>query len=269
MRKKQVLHNYPLRCIIMHILFYWGIAMRIDYEKISKSYDSVRNANHHTIDAFLQGFSFTEASKVLDFGCGTGNYADLLQRITHAQVYGVEPSDGMREKAAAKNPAVFLAKGDHEHIPFEDSFFSFIYMTDVIHHVPDIDKMFAEFFRVLKRNGRICIVTESHDQIERRFYVKYFPSTAIADKNRYPDIPIIIEKALKAGFIHIRTDVTENSSQKVSMDFVEIVRAKGYSMFHLIPDDEYRRGLLVLEKDVGTDVPVIPGSGETLIWFGK
>jgi len=103
------------------ILFFGGDSMQIDYEKISKSYDSVRNANHHTINAFLQGFPFSEATRALDFSCGTGNYADLLQKVTNAQVFGVEPSDGMRERAAAKNPKVIVAKGNHEHIPFEET----------------------------------------------------------------------------------------------------------------------------------------------------
>lgn len=243
--------------------------MHIDYEKISKSYDSVRNANQSIISVFLQNLRITEATKVLDFGCGTGNYADSLQRVTNAQVFGVDPSDGMREKAAVKNPCVIFVRGNHEHIPFEDNFFDFIYMTDVIHHVPDVDAMFRELFRVLKKNGCICIVTESHDQIEKRFYVKYFPTTAIADKNRYPDISVIIEKAVKAGFTPTHTDIRVIGSKKVNLDFVELVRAKGYSMFHLIPEEEYRKGLAELEKDVKADNLVVPGSSETLIWFGK
>lgn len=59
----------------------------------------------------------------------------------------------MREKAIAKNPKIDFVKGDHEHIPFRDSFFDFAYMTDVIHHVPDLVVMFKELNRVLKKNG--------------------------------------------------------------------------------------------------------------------
>ncbi len=243
--------------------------MGIDYEKISKSYDSVRNANQSIISVFLQNITITEETKVLDFGCGTGNYADSLQKTTHAQVFGVEPSDGMREKAATKNSSVFFAKGNHEHIPFEDNFFDFVYMTDVIHHIPDLGVMFREIFRVLKKEGHLCIVTESHEQIDKRFFVKYFPTTAVADKLRYPDIPTIIDVALKAGFSHIRTGVTEGGINKVQPDFVDLVRAKGYSMFHLIPEEEYHKGLTELEKDVMTDALFVPGSSETLVWFGK
>ena len=43
-------------------------------------------------------------------------------------------------------------------------------MTDVIHHVPDVDRMFEEIERVLKYEGKLCIVTESHVQIDDRFY---------------------------------------------------------------------------------------------------
>ena len=243
--------------------------MGIDYEKISKNYDSVRYANQSTISVFLQNLHITEATKVLDFGCGSGNYADTLQKATHAQVFGVEPSDGMREKAVSKNSSVVFSKGNHGHIPFEDNFFDFVYMTDVIHHIPDLGVMFRELFRVLKKEGFLCIVTQSHEQIDKRFYVKYFPTTAIVDKHRYPDIPVIIGDAVKAGFSHIRTNVKEGGITKVQSDFVELARAKGYSMFHLIPEEEYQKGLTELEKDVMTDALFVPDSSGTLVWLGK
>ena len=108
----------------------------------------------------------------------------------------------MREKAAAKNPNVIVANGDHNNIPFECDYFDFAYMTDVIHHIPDIAVMFIQLARVLKSKAYLCIVTQSHAQIEGRFYTNYFPSTAKVDKKRYPDVGEIIECALSTGFIH-------------------------------------------------------------------
>lgn len=93
-------------------------------------------------------------------------------------------------------------KGSHESIPFADNYFDFVYMTDVIHNIPDMRIIFKEIGRVLKSGGRLCIVTESHKQIEDRFYVKYFPTT-IVDKGRYPDIDEIINKAQAHIFKHI------------------------------------------------------------------
>jgi ubiquinone/menaquinone biosynthesis C-methylase UbiE len=129
----------------------------------------VREADVNLINLFLGEVNFAENTRVLDFGCGTGNYADKLQKITSAKVYGVEPSAGMREKAKAKNTNVIFAAGNHENIPFLDDFFDFVYMTDVIHHIPELDVMFTEIKRVLKASGKLCILTQSHRQIEHRF----------------------------------------------------------------------------------------------------
>ena len=110
--------------------------MQVNYNDISKKYDDVRSADIELINLFMKMIIINENTKILDFGCGTGNYADKLQRITQARVYGVEPSEGMREKARQKNTSLNVVEGNHINIPFEEKFFDFIYMTYVIHHVP-------------------------------------------------------------------------------------------------------------------------------------
>lgn len=244
--------------------------MAVNYNEISQIYDNVRNEEKGIVDLFLNELNPTSTTRILDFGCGTGNYANALQKQSIAQVYGVEPSDGMREKAVAKNPNIFFVKGNHEYIPFEDNYFDFVYMTDVIHHIPDISLLFKEITRVLKTNGKICIVTESHKQIDNRFYVKYFPSTAIVDKERYPDIVEIINEAKNHSLIHMKNTIIDSGNESlVTTDFVELVRNKGYSMFHLIPNDEYTLGLEKLENDIKSGPIKCINSGETLIWLQK
>lgn len=244
--------------------------MSVNYNEISITYDSVRSENKGVVDLFIKELDITNTTKVLDFGCGTGNYANTLQRLTQAHVCGVEPSDGMREKAITKNTNVAFAKGNHESIPFEDNYFDFVYMTDVIHHIPDVRMMFTEIGRVLKSGGSLCIVTESHEQIDNRFYVKYFPSTAIVDKGRYPDIDEIISKAQGQPLLHIKNVIKgEGAEISVTSDFVELVRNKGFSMFHLIPDNEYFSGLKQLEADALSGNLITKNSGETLVWFKK
>ena len=244
--------------------------MAVDYNAISQIYDNVRAENKSIVDLFIEEVKITNRTRILDFGCGTGNYANMLQRLTRAKVYGIEPSDGMREKAIAKNVNITVVKGDHKNIPFEDSYFDFVYMTDVIHHIPDIEMMFKEIGRVLKSGGSLCIATQSHEQIDNRFYVKYFPSTAIVDKRRYPDIDKIISKAQGQSFEHIKNAIIgEGVEVAVTADFVKLVKNKGFSMFHLISDDEYNVGLKQLEADVLTGSLELKTSGETLIWLKK
>ena len=165
---------------------------KIKYNQIANKYDSSRTSNSNTIDLFREKVKLQKETKVLDFGCGTGNYLITIHDKFGCQCFGVEPSDSMREIAIQKNPKALIKKGNHEYIPFPDNEFDFVYMTDVIHHVPDMNKMFSELCRVIKQSGLLCIVTESHNQIKNRFYNKYFPSLKSVELKRYPSILDII-----------------------------------------------------------------------------
>ncbi len=242
--------------------------MEIDYNVLSKDYDLTRGVNVDLIKQIVSKASVNKDSCVLDFGCGTGNYAHAIKKLTGVHIFGVEPSDGMREKAQEKSTDIEFKKGDHTHIPFTDGFFDLIYMTDVIHHVPNIDMMFAQFFRVLKESGLICIITESHEQIETRFWSAYFPATVPAEKNRYPNIPNIIAAAQQHGF-SVDEIVSTSSEQHISADFITLVENKGYSMFRLISDDDFSSGLKRLKEDFENQVEIQSNHGETLLWLNK
>lgn len=239
--------------------------MSINYNILAQDYDLTRTANINIINLFAAEVPL-DGKVILDFGCGTGNFAYAVKKLTTADIYGVEPSDGMREKALAKG--IDVRCGDHSSVPFDDNFFDFIYMTDVIHHVPDMKMMFAEFSRVLKPTGLVCILTESHRQLETRFWVKHFPATVAAEKKRYPDIPDIINAAKSVGFDEYNITVTDTDSEFIiSEDFVKLVENKGYSMFRLIDESDYQSGLAALKKNFEDKTMIYSNHGETLLWL--
>jgi ubiquinone/menaquinone biosynthesis C-methylase UbiE len=241
--------------------------MSINYDILARDYDLTHAANVHTISLFSGELSL-DGKAVLDFGCGTGNFACAIKTHTTAEVYGVEPSGGMREKALAKG--LDARRGDHSSIPFPDGSIDFIYLTDVIHHVPDLGVMFSEFYRVLKPGGLICVLTESHRQLETRFWTRYFPTTVDVEKNRYPDIPAIISAAVTAGLDEHKVVATDaNSEFTISEDFVRLVENKGYSMFRLIEESDYATGLAALKRDFEDQRTLRDNHGETLIWLRK
>ena len=241
--------------------------MAIDYNILAQDYDLTRTANISTLNRFAEEIAL-DGKVILDFGCGTGNFTFALTRLTTAKVYGAEPSDGMREKALAKG--LDVRKGNHTKLPFEDNFFDFIYMTDVVHHVPDVAAMFAELRRVCKHGGLICILTESHEQLATRFWVKHFPATVAAERARYPDIPVLVAAAETAGLmLHKRVETDAPHEAVVSEDFVRLVENKGYTMFRLITDAEYQTGLAALRADCESGVVIPCVHGETLLWLRK
>ena len=212
---------------------------------------------------------FADPTTILDFGCGTGNYLDQIQRLYGPKCYGVEPSESMRERAAMKNAACIVKAGNHLHVPFPDDHFDFVYMTDVIHHVPDRPRMFEELGRVIKASGRLCVVTQSHAQIESRFYNRYFPSLAQIERRRYPDVPDLIREGEVAQFRPEKVDIKPYAAtDTVTAAFIQTVEEKNFSMFRLLNDEEHAMGLAQLKNDLGR-VYETPDSGQSLVWFER
>lgn len=244
--------------------------MKIDYNEICKIYDDVREEEQDIIKCFIGEADVDEKAAVLDIGCGTGNYANMLQRITGARVYGLDSSEGMLQKAMEKNTNITFKVGDAADIPFESSYFSFIYMTDVIHHIPDINAMFSEIYRVLKDGGKVCISTQSHKQIELRLMSEFFPGTATADKKRYPDIDAIIKAAESNGIVFVREQVIgEGDEIELGESFLDLIEKKGYSMFHLISEEEYIAGCEKVKSQMQNGPIRRKSAGGTLVWFQK
>lgn len=240
-----------------------------DYNEASKTYNNSRTASRTLVEFLGKQVRPDKESSVLDFGCGTGNYLSVMERTYGCKCYGVDPSGGMRAIAVTNNPNCTIVKGDHTAIPFDDLFFDLIYMTDVIHHVPDISAMFHTLARALKGDGSLCVVTESWEQIGRRWYNNYFPSLEANEKQRYPDIDRIVESATANNLV-LRELVVIPHDQPAIIDdnFLRLVEEKNYSMFSNISESEHTAGLQRLQRDKGTTVHQF-GSGETIVWFRK
>lgn len=243
---------------------------KVDYDQISATYDDVRAGDVALINYFLRALPVQDRLTVLEIGCGTGNYADILQRHTAANVHGVDPSSGMLTSAQRKNPHLILKQANVTALPYANSAFDFVYMVDVIHHISDLDRMFSEIKRVLNPGATACIVTQSHAQIDARPITRFFPETAVVDKHRYPSIAAIIAHAEVQNLQCVKRD-ERFAGEPVEIDdeFLALVRAKGYSMLHLISDSDYEVGLGMLERALADGPITAPRAGETAVWIVK
>jgi demethylmenaquinone methyltransferase / 2-methoxy-6-polyprenyl-1,4-benzoquinol methylase len=96
---------------------------------------------------------------VIDVGTGTGLLACAAARIVGdpSLVTGVDPSPGMIGHAHV--PAgVRLLSGSAESIPAQDAGADFVSVGYALRHVSDLAAAFAEFHRVLRPGGRLCLL---------------------------------------------------------------------------------------------------------------
>jgi ubiquinone/menaquinone biosynthesis C-methylase UbiE len=101
----------------------------------------------------------------LEVGCGTGYFTlNLLQLGVIARATASDISPGMltqlQTNAAALGLTVETRAGDAEHLAFGDETFDLVFGHAVLHHLPDLDQAFREFFRVLRPGGTLVFMGE-------------------------------------------------------------------------------------------------------------
>jgi SAM-dependent methyltransferase len=107
----------------------------------------------------------TAFGDALEIGAGTGYFtlnmlqAGLIERATATDI-----SDGMLEalagSAANLGAEVRTVRAEAEELPFDDESFDLVFGHAVLHHLPDLDRAFGEFARVLRPGGAVAFCGE-------------------------------------------------------------------------------------------------------------
>jgi ubiquinone/menaquinone biosynthesis C-methylase UbiE len=101
----------------------------------------------------------------LEIGSGTGYFSlNLLQLGAIERLTATDISPGMLQRlqstAGNLNLEVETVETEAETLPFEDGSFDLVFGHAVLHHIPDLDRAFAEFRRVLRPGGAIAFAGE-------------------------------------------------------------------------------------------------------------
>jgi len=221
--------------------------MKTYYQEIAPDYARLRRVHPEVLRGLIAGGSIDDHSRVLEIGCGTGNYICALRESTGCHCWGVDPSQHMLAQAMGRSPSVQISRGRAENTGLPEASFDVAFSVDVVHHLTARGRAFSEAARVLRPGGRLCIVTDSADIIRNRQPQSiYFPETIAAELARYPAIEALRSELTGAGFVELTETVVEFSSV---LPDIEPYRAQVFSSLRLIPKEAFARGLARLESD--------------------
>jgi ubiquinone/menaquinone biosynthesis C-methylase UbiE len=102
----------------------------------------------------------------LEIGSGTGYFSlNLMQQGLIGRLTATDISPGMLEQLASTAAGLGLddvttVVTEAETLPFDDESFDLVLGHAVLHHIPDLDRAFAEFKRVLRPGGRVVFAGE-------------------------------------------------------------------------------------------------------------
>ncbi|HSH36076.1 class I SAM-dependent methyltransferase [Schnuerera sp.] len=111
-------------------------------------------------------FKPTSGMKILDVGCGTGNFSIKLAEMG-CKVVGIDISEQMLNKARKKSKDKGLDIEFHSmdiyNINFPNESFDGVFSMAAFEFIKEPQKAYDEMYRVLKKNGNLLIGTINRD----------------------------------------------------------------------------------------------------------
>jgi tocopherol O-methyltransferase len=148
----------------------WGEHMHHGYYETQDSVRTKdrRQAQIDLIEQLLLWGKVTQASRILDLGCGIGGSSLELAQRFQAQVTGITLSPFQVKRAQDRSKAAGLAdqtqflQADALALPFADQSFDLVWSLESGEHMADKRLFLEECYRVLTPGGQLLMATWCH-----------------------------------------------------------------------------------------------------------
>jgi ubiquinone/menaquinone biosynthesis C-methylase UbiE len=244
--------------------------MDYDQTDIATSYDKARALAPQTRqlwqDLLSAHIDRSAVSLIIDLGCGTGRFSELLAAHFEARVIGIDPSRKMVDQARLK-PAtgnVIYQQGAAEALPIPDASADLVFMSMVFHHFADPIAVARECRRVLRQGGRVCVrnTTRENDFPHRHFFPALRPLIESALPAR-GDIRSILGAG---GFTLCAHQVVTQIVAPDWSGFVEKSALRADSLLARLSDDDFHQGMVALRTH-GDEIDRDDAITEEVDWF--
>ena len=111
-----------------------------------------------------------DAKKILDFGCGTGDFAAYM-RNHGFDARGAEPDADARKIAEQKNPGCIRSTGDEL---LSDDRYDLITMWHVLEHIPNFLEVIERMKKKLNDEGTLIIAVPNFKSWDAQHYGSYW-----------------------------------------------------------------------------------------------
>jgi SAM-dependent methyltransferase len=109
---------------------------------------------------------------VLDYGCGPGH--DLVGFVEYSKperLIGIDVSPASLEEAGERlalhgaHPTLIHVAENAPRLPLDDASVDYVHCSGVLHHVPQPERVLAEFRRLLRPSGRARIMVYNYESV--------------------------------------------------------------------------------------------------------
>lgn len=108
-------------------------------------------------------------SRILDVGCGNGNFLNEVRTVTGCQAYGIDISKTVA-KTALENYGIDVFSGTILELPYPNDFFDVITAWSYLEHVNNPSEVLLKMSNLLKNDGLCVISTPNFDSLNARLF---------------------------------------------------------------------------------------------------
>ena len=236
--------------------------MKYDATDIPRVYDAGRGLSPSVLAMWARAIGAraprSRVSAILDLGCGTGRFVELLRQEYDAYLIGIDPSRQMLARARTKSlTRTDYACGNGEDIPIRDASIDLVFMSMVFHHFGDPARVAAECKRLLRPGGWALVRTAIQERIPSYPYVPFFPSSRPLLEQRLPSLDDVRRPFETAGLGLTGKDVLVQEIAATHSEYAERLALGADSVLASLNRDDFETGLAAVRVFAEThDVPV-------------
>jgi len=207
--------------------------------------DTLNDAQYNKVNTIIKKLDIKDPNqKILDAGCGWGNIANYVSKITNSHVTGITISDEQVKYAEKNydNKNLEIINTDYRNV---DKQFDYIYCIGMLEHVryENYDDYFKFIKRCLKPNGRFVLHTIINFYPEKNVSsnIDCFAYKHIFPGSQVPNTDWILDKSHKNGLktIHFEgfggqhySKTLKHWREKIVKDKEELIKKYGIKLFN-------------------------------------
>jgi SAM-dependent methyltransferase len=116
---------------------------------------------------------YVEGGSLLEVGCGSGRYLDLMRALGWKRVVGVDFSAKAVEQAKG-TLGLEVYCGELKDVVLEPNSFDAVSLSHTLEHVPDPIAFLRDIYRVMKPGARLAIIVPNVESFSSRVYRDYW-----------------------------------------------------------------------------------------------
>lgn len=204
--------------------------------------------------------------RIADVGCGGGIYSTSWLELGAESVTGIDSSPQMIEDAitrADEHPDLRFTVAEAAATGIPDGSVDLVFQRALVHHLADLQPVFAEAWRIVAPGGRLMIQDRTMGDVQRPgspqhlrgYFFERYPRLVDAEAARRPQADSISAALRAAGFVDVDTaSVPERRRAYASFDELagDLMARTGRSILHELNDDELRDLVDFIGQKIGT-----------------